>query len=76
MLSVELLVHRPADGAKDGAAHLERRQEADEATTADRPGDLLLEKVRTLDARHWEEHPRPASAETIRKELYIGAARS
>ncbi|MFC8672064.1 DUF2637 domain-containing protein [Streptomyces griseorubiginosus] len=76
LLSVELLVHRPADLTKDGAAHLERGQEADDATTADGPGDLLLEKARTLDARHWEEHRRPASAETIRKELHIGAARS
>lgn len=36
----------------------------------------LLERARREDARHWEEHRRPISADTLRKRLRIGAARS
>ncbi|MDQ0773086.1 hypothetical protein QF026_001552 [Streptomyces aurantiacus] len=39
-------------------------------------GDDLLEWARAEDARHWQSHRRPISAETLRKRLHIGAARS
>ncbi|MEV7099034.1 hypothetical protein AB0M80_40005 [Amycolatopsis sp. NPDC051045] len=38
--------------------------------------DDLLERARQEDARHWEAHRRPISAETLRRKLRIGAARS
>ncbi|MGW3443904.1 DUF2637 domain-containing protein [Streptomyces sp. NPDC001076] len=38
--------------------------------------DALLERARREDAEHWELHRRPISAETLRKRLHIGAARS
>jgi hypothetical protein len=38
--------------------------------------DDLLERARQEDARHWEECRRPISAETLRKRLGVGAARS
>jgi hypothetical protein len=38
--------------------------------------DDLLERARAADARHWDEHRRPISAETLRRKLRIGAARS
>lgn len=38
-------------------------------------GDLL-ERARQEDARHWAEYRRPISAETLRKRLHVGAARS
>jgi hypothetical protein len=38
-------------------------------------GDLI-ERARQEDARHWAEHQRPISAETLRRRLRIGAARS
>ncbi|GHH88016.1 hypothetical protein GCM10017771_31610 [Streptomyces capitiformicae] len=38
--------------------------------------DDLLERARREDAHHWELHKRPISAETLRKRLCIGAARS
>ena len=38
--------------------------------------DDLLERARTADARHWDQHHRPISADTLRKKLRIGAARS
>jgi hypothetical protein len=38
--------------------------------------DDLWEQARAEDARHWELHRRPISAETLRKRLHIGAARS
>lgn len=36
----------------------------------------LLETARTLDAEHWSAHQRPISAETLRRELKIGAKRA
>ncbi|XVV05978.1 hypothetical protein ACQPW3_11560 [Actinosynnema sp. CA-248983] len=38
--------------------------------------DHLLERAREEDARHWKTHRRPVSADTLRKRLRIGAARS
>lgn len=76
LLSVELLVHRPVDrldvttgqtGEGDGHAKGEQLQEDD---------DPLLPRARMVDVRHRELHQRPVSAETLRKELRIGARRS
>ncbi|WP_409468062.1 hypothetical protein [Streptomyces sp. HC307] len=39
-------------------------------------GDELLARARAEDALHWQIHRRPISAETLRKRLHIGAARS
>jgi hypothetical protein len=36
----------------------------------------LLERARQVDAQHRELHQRPVSAESLRKELRIGADRS
>src|SRR6266496_113596 len=38
--------------------------------------DVLLELARHEDADHWNEHRRPISADTLRRKLRIGAARS
>ncbi|MDH6213143.1 SpdA protein [Streptomyces pseudovenezuelae] len=38
--------------------------------------DALLERARREDADHWQQHQRPISAETLRKRVHIGAARS
>jgi hypothetical protein len=72
LLSVELLVRRPDGmqgerGGRRGQATSERLHDDD---------DPLLVRARLLDARHRELHQRPASAETLRKELRIGAGRS
>jgi len=64
LLSVELLAHRPAPETNHTA---ENRK-----TTT----DPLWEQALTLDARHRDLHQRPISAETLRKELHIGATRS
>lgn len=53
----------PSDGAASGEA----------SRMVD---DDLLERARREDARHWEAHRRPISADTLRKRLRIGAARS
>ncbi|MEV0220416.1 DUF2637 domain-containing protein [Streptomyces sp. NPDC050704] len=76
LLSVELLVHRPVDRLDDTVA-----QEGDSSRRAkgkrrQRREDPLLGRARMLDARHRELHHRPASAETLRKELRVGARRS
>lgn len=36
----------------------------------------LLEQARAADTRHWHEHRRPISADTLRRTLRIGTARS
>lgn len=38
--------------------------------------DYLLERARQEDTQHWAEHHRPISAETLRKRLGVGSARS
>ncbi|MGC7100702.1 hypothetical protein ACPZ19_39025 [Amycolatopsis lurida] len=40
------------------------------------PGDDLLELAHRADAEHWRRCQRPISAETLRKELRVGAATS
>ncbi|WP_261568963.1 hypothetical protein [Frankia gtarii] len=39
----------------------------------DTPDPDLIRRARLEDARHWETHHRPISAETLRKSLHIGA---
>ncbi|MGW3569927.1 DUF2637 domain-containing protein [Streptomyces sp. NPDC000941] len=39
-------------------------------------GDDLLQRALVEDAWHWETYQRPISAETLRKRLHVGAARS
>ncbi|MEV6486148.1 DUF2637 domain-containing protein [Streptomyces sp. NPDC051576] len=67
LLAVELLAHRSRDHGEIAAG-----READEGGG----GDPLLEQARRVDERHWEVHQRPVSAESLRKELRIGAGRS
>lgn len=70
LLSVELLAHRPV-GQQEGGRHAE---EGDGVVRDG--GDPLLERARWLDVRHREVHQRPVSAESLRKELRIGAGRA
>ena len=57
------------------------QSEGPDSDTSSRPtaiasdGDLI-DRARCEDARHWATHRRPISAETLRKNLRIGAARS
>lgn len=60
---------------------LAEHSEGPVAETADRlaasaPDGELVERARQEDARHWVTHQRPISAETLRKNLRISAARS
>lgn len=38
--------------------------------------DDLLGRARDADARHWDEHRRPISADTLRRKLRIGSTRA
>lgn len=42
----------------------------------DQVDDGLLERAREADARHWKEYRRPISADTLRRHLGVGSARS
>jgi hypothetical protein len=68
--------------AMDGPVETRSRNaQAPAGDETDRPvpeaidGDLI-DRARREDARHWATHQRPISAETLRKNLHIGAARS
>ncbi|MGI5192710.1 DUF2637 domain-containing protein [Streptomyces sp. CA-288835] len=76
LLSAELVVHRPVVRPGDAVTHL--RERSGRAKSDRRRGgeDSLLARAQVLDARHRELHQRPISAETLRKELRIGASRS
>jgi hypothetical protein len=63
-------------GSCDGDSILPSRIHPDQGESQMAPGDDLLERARQEDARHWETFQRPISAETLRKRLHIGAARS
>ncbi|MFD9906296.1 DUF2637 domain-containing protein [Streptomyces sp. NPDC059063] len=69
LLAVELLADRSRGDSKRPA-----EEKPDDADIAD--GNPLLERARRVDTRHRELHQRPVSAETLRKELRIGAERS
>ncbi|WP_078532650.1 DUF2637 domain-containing protein [Streptomyces hokutonensis] len=76
LLSVELLVHRPSDQV-GGAAEVQTEGGVDvELERSVGEGDPLLDRARMIDGRHRRLHQRPVSAETLRRELRIGASRS
>jgi hypothetical protein len=61
------VIDQPALTENDNVEHLE----------LDRPHrEGLLDRVRQEDLRHWREHHRPISAETLRRRLRIGARTS
>ncbi|MFK0111570.1 DUF2637 domain-containing protein [Streptomyces sp. NPDC091217] len=75
LLSVELLAHRAPTGAVRAPLSYGTRADGD----GDGNGllrDPLLERARRVDAEHRELHQRPVSAESLRRELRIGAERS
>ncbi|WP_043259348.1 DUF2637 domain-containing protein [Streptomyces hokutonensis] len=72
LLSVELLVHR-SDGLQ---GEWGGRREQGKSKRPHDDDDPLLAQARLLDARHRELHQRSVSAETLRKELRVGAGRS
>jgi hypothetical protein len=59
-----------------GDARPDGRDKQGDRSTSTPVDDDLLERARQEDARHWEAHRRPISADTLRKRLRIGAARS
>ena len=76
LLAVELLVHRPVDRLDVTGGQIGERGRRAKSERLQEDGDPLLPRARVVDARHRELHQRPVSAETLRKELRIGARRS
>ncbi|MDX2676732.1 DUF2637 domain-containing protein [Streptomyces sp. NY05-11A] len=66
LLSIELLVLGAAREA--GQSDVEPAEPSAE--------DELSEQAARLDEQHWTLHQRPISAESVRKELHIGAQRT
>lgn len=71
---------RPSHGRTD-VPHVSARA-ADPASQKDQRSsngmgvDDLIHQARLENAQHWAEHRRPISAETLRRKLRVGAARS
>ncbi|WP_307130345.1 DUF2637 domain-containing protein [Streptomyces aurantiacus] len=76
LLSVELLAHRPVDRVVAGTGYLPGVDDPERSECSYEGDDSLLARARALDTRHRELYERPVSAETLRKELHIGAHRS
>ncbi|WP_406462380.1 DUF2637 domain-containing protein [Streptomyces sp. NBC_01622] len=76
LLSVELLVHRPVDRLDVTTGHMGDGDSHARSESLQEDGDPLLPRARMVDAQHRELYQRPVSAETLRKELRIGARRS
>ncbi|MGW3409721.1 DUF2637 domain-containing protein [Streptomyces sp. NPDC000888] len=74
LLAVELLAHHPGGQAECTDGEDEVSQEG--GGNGQDGSDPLLERARRLDTRNRELHQRPISAESLRKELRIGAGRS
>ncbi|MEV0470921.1 hypothetical protein [Streptomyces prunicolor] len=75
------LVHNAAEeevapGSGYGKSLLPSRIDPDLGESQMAPGEGLLVRALQQDAWHWERFQRPISAETLRKRLRIGAARS
>ncbi|WP_143645250.1 hypothetical protein [Streptomyces antioxidans] len=56
--------------------HVLARSEDDQRSQLGADEDDLLERALAEDAWHWETYQRSISAETLRKRLHVGAARS
>jgi hypothetical protein len=63
----------PGENTKPSGAPADRQSSL---AATDMIDDDLLDRARAANARHWDEHRRPISADTLRKRLRIGAARS
>ena len=59
-----------------GNSQLAPQSDSDRDISHQSPEGDLLARARYEDARHREMHQRPISAETLRKRLHVGAARS
>ena len=71
------IVHATPDSLAEGqAADSESANKRVSSRASRMVGDDLLERARKEDVCHWEDHHRPISAETLRRKLRIGAARS
>lgn len=75
LLSVELLAHRPSPDATVATSPSHSTPQAPQ-DPGSQPEAALLSRAHLADTRHREQHQRPISAETLRIELHIGAAKS
>lgn len=75
MASVDVLADGGVSDAQVAACQ-ETRTVTDDSPLKRLGDDGLVERARQEDAQHWVDYQRPISAETLRKRLRIGSARS
>jgi hypothetical protein len=78
LLAVELLAHRPQvlRGVEAGEVESEFVAEVPSCDPQAVTGADLLAAAIRIDEDHWERWGRPASTETVRRELRVGAAKA
>ncbi|WP_151478125.1 DUF2637 domain-containing protein [Streptomyces albicerus] len=76
LLSVELLAHRPGGRLPDTVDREDGGGAGVKSDDTRGVVDPLLRRAREVDARHRQLHQRPVSAESLRREMRIGASRS
>jgi hypothetical protein len=74
--SAQIKDEMAASSATDSESEAALVGKQSELTTSQIDDDDLLHRAMQEDARHWEAHRRPISADTLRRKLRIGAARS
>lgn len=78
-LSTSSLAEQRDDGAEQAAGYTALPRDEEVGVVPRRIADLdkeLVERARRADAEHWRRHQRPISAETLRKQLRVGARTS
>ncbi|MBE8519422.1 hypothetical protein ILP97_18235 [Amycolatopsis sp. H6(2020)] len=75
-LSANPIVGAPEQVAPDPARVQSERQAGAVIGRSDGLDEQLVERARRADAAHWRHHRRPISAETLRKQLRVGATTS
>ncbi|MFF9897687.1 DUF2637 domain-containing protein [Streptomyces longispororuber] len=77
LLAVELLIpRRRSDDAARADVVAGQKEQGTVAGDEKDADDPLLARARQVDAKHWDLYRRPVSAESLRKELRVGAERS
>lgn len=76
LLSADPIVGGPEQVAADPAGVQSDRQAGAVIRRSDGLDEELVERARQADAAHWRHHRRPISAETLRKQLWVGATTS
>jgi hypothetical protein len=74
---VEALIGRQqSSNAKDSTTDVEQQPRTDQARETTDESEEQLQQAMRINRQHWATRSRPVSADTLREQLHIGAARA